>query len=102
MTYCICCVDGNCQNEINTDVQVRNALLVGLDEGQVEEARDKNQVTLTDENISENGLVLTSEEKKTLIEDGELTLEVDHMETVCSECGSDQVYNDEGENISSH
>lgn len=99
MEYTIKCSDGSdrrCHKTLEVEIAVE-----GLTEEQLEDIVERNGTSITREQVEDSQIELDKEELANLKESGEVYYSC-YLDSVCSACGSDQDYDDDGVNITSN
>ena len=94
--YKLKCQDGsdrNCYEFIDNEIDINN-----LSDMQLDEIAKNEGTTISKQQIKQNGIRLDKDQIKELEENDEVYMSFD-VDTVCCACGSDQTYDDEGNNI---
>ncbi|SEG34094.1 hypothetical protein [Billgrantia desiderata] len=95
--YELNCADGtdcHCTKTVKVAIDVE-----GLTEDQLEEIEDEGGTELTKEQVEASQIILDKEALEHLAEYDTVYIRID-VDHTCSPCGSDQTYDDEGNNIS--
>lgn len=98
MKYTVKCTDGsdsNCYEELDVEIGI-----IGLTAEQLDEIIEHDRAELTKQQIEMNRIVLDEHDQKILDEEGVISYPIYIDNTVCGACGSDQSYDNEGNNIS--
>ncbi|AQT61452.1 hypothetical protein [Cellvibrio sp. PSBB023] len=90
-TYAIKCI--GCSRKINVFSSIRN-----LTKNQLDELVESGYTEITEDQARKSRIELTEEDEMMLAEEGSIGYTED-LESICSPCGSDQDYDDEGNNI---
>jgi hypothetical protein len=97
MKYTVKCTDGgdsNCYKELDVDIEI-----AGLTDDQLDDITEHGETDITKEQVKVSGIILNDNDKKTLDEEGFISYSF-NVRTICGACGSDQTYDNEGNNIS--
>lgn len=94
--YEVKCADGsdrNCKKKVTVSIEV-----LGLTKSQLKEIEQSGGTTISAKQVENSKLSLNQEDKKQLAENGNIYYKVD-LDNTCGPCGSDQDYDEEGNNI---
>ncbi|UUA75254.1 hypothetical protein [Cellvibrio sp. QJXJ] len=94
--YEVKCGDGSdhhCQGTVNVYIDLQD-----LSAGQLDQILKTGSVFITKEQVELNRLSLDDDQMGDLSSTGEVEIEV-HIDNICGACGSDQVYDDEWNNV---
>lgn len=90
------CADGSdrhCEKTVSVFIELK-----GLTKAQLKEIEESGGTYISEKQVKSNNLSLSEEDKEQLKEEGSVFYEV-YLENICGPCGSDQDYDDEGNNI---
>lgn len=97
--YEVKCGDGSdrhCHGTVEVCIAVH-----GLSENQLKDIAEMGSTVITKQQVEFSLIQLDVDQKEALSLDNEVDYEV-HIDNICGACGSDQSYDDDGNNITSH
>jgi hypothetical protein len=90
-TYTCKCIECGSEIKVSSDIW-------DLTDEQLKELVEDGYTEITEDQVRKSGIALTEEEKEILEEEG-VTGYNENIESICSACGSDQDYDEDGNNI---